>query len=116
MSEGFSLMETAWLRLRSGLGYAMTVTTLPTLERQIDYGARVRVGHSIQTITEDTLPGIERDYKLHHKIRLGTSFQSVIQDNLPPLERRIFPASAPDSGSAVHSIMETSINGISIQE
>lgn len=109
-------MDTAWLRLRSGLGYAVTVTQLPTLEREIDYGAKVYVRSGIQTITEDTLPGIERDYKLHHKIRLGTSFQRVSQDELPPLEREISYAATLDSGSAVHSIMETPINGISIQE
>lgn len=109
-------MDTAWLRLRSGLGYAVTVTKLPTLEREIDYGAKVYARSGIQTITEDTLPGIERDYKLHHKIRLGTSFQRVSQDELPPLEREISYAATLDSGSAVHSIMETPINGISIQE
>lgn len=109
-------MDTAWLRLRSGLGYAVTVTQLPTLEREIDYGAKVYARSGIQTITEDTLPGIERDYKLHHKIRLGTSFQRVSQDELQPLEREISYAATLDSGSAVHSIMETPINGISIQE
>ena len=109
-------MDTAWLRLRSGLGYAVTVTQLPTLEREIDYGAKVYARSGIQTITEDTLPGIERDSKLHHKIRLGTSFQRVSQDELPPLEREISYAATLDSGSAVHSIMETPINGISIQE
>lgn len=109
-------MDTAWLRLRSGLGYAVTVTQLPTLEREIDYGAKIYARSGIQTITEDTLPGIERDYKLHHKIRLGTSFQRVSQDELPPLEREISYAATLDSGSAVHSIMETPINGISIQE
>ena len=109
-------MDTAWLRLRSGLGYAVTVTQLPTLEREIDYGAKVYARSGIQTITEDTLPGIERDYKLHHKIRLGTSFQRVSQDELSPLEREISYAATLDSGSAVHSIMETPINGISIQE
>ena len=109
-------MDTAWLRLRSGLGYAVTVTQLPTLEREIDYGAKVYARSGIQTITEDTLPGIERDYKLHHKIRLGTSFQRVSQDELPPLEREISYAATLDSGSAVHSILETPINGISIQE
>lgn len=109
-------MDTAWLRLRSGLGYAVTVTQLPTLEREIDYGAKVYARSGIQTIAEDTLPGIERDYKLHHKIRLGTSFQRVSQDELPPLEREISYAATLNSGSAVHSIMETPINGISIQE
>lgn len=109
-------METAWLQIRSGLGYAVTVTELPVLERDIDYGAKVYARSGIQTITEDTLPGIERDYKLHHKIKLGTSFQRVSQDDLPPLERKISYGATLDSGSAVHSIMETPINGISIQE
>lgn len=109
-------METAWLHIRSGLGYAVTVTELPTLEREIDYGAKVYARSGIQTITEDTLPGIERDYKLHHKIKLGTSFQRVSQDDLPFIERRISYGATLDSGSAVHSIMETPINGISIQE
>ena len=109
-------METAWLHIRSGLGYAVTVTELPTLEREIDYGAKVYARSGIQTITQDTLPGIERDYKLHHKIKLGTSFQRVSQDDLPFIERRISYGATLDSGSAVHSIMETPINGISIQE
>lgn len=109
-------METAWLHIRSGLGYAVTVTELPTLEREIDYGAKVYARSGIQTITEDTLPGIERDYKLHHRIKLGTSFQRVSQDDLPFIERRISYGATLDSGSAVHSIMETPINGISIQE
>lgn len=38
------------------------------------------------------------------------------QDDLPLLERGISYAAKLDSGSAVHSIMETPINGISIQE
>ena len=109
-------METAWLKIRSGLGYAVTVTELPVLERDIDYGAKVYARSGIQTITGDTLPGIERDYKLHHKIKLGTSFQRVSQDDLPLLERKISYGATLDSGSAVHSIMETPINGISIQE
>ncbi len=31
-------METAWLRIRSGLGYAVTVTTLPVLESRLTTG------------------------------------------------------------------------------
>ena len=109
-------METAWIRIRSGLGYAVTVSELPELEREIDYGAKIYARSGIQTITEDTIPGIERDYKLHHKIKLGTSFQRVSQDDLPFIKREISYGATLDSGSAVHSIMETPINGISIQE
>ena len=109
-------MDTAWLRIRSGLGYAVTVTTLPTLERIIDYGAKVRVGSGVQTITEDTLPGIERDYKFSHKLRIGTSVQSVAQSHLPFLEREISYAAKVKTGGVIQSIMETPINGISLQE
>ena len=109
-------MDTAWLRIRSGLGYAVTVTTLPTLERIIDYGAKVRVGSGVQTITEDTLPGIERDYKFSHKLRIGTSVQSVAQSHLPFLEREISYATKVKTGGVIQSIMETPINGISLQE
>ena len=109
-------MDTAWLRLRSGLGYAVTVTQLPTLEREIDYGAKVYARSGIQTITEDTLPGIERDYKFSHKLRIGTSVQSVAQSHLPFLEREISYAAKVKSGGVFQSIMETPINGISLQE
>lgn len=109
-------MDTAWLRIRSGLGYAVTVTTLPALERIIDYGAKVRVGSGVQTITEDTLPGIERDYKFSHKLRIGTSVQSVAQSHLPFLEREISYAAKVKTGGVIQSIMETPINGISLQE
>ena len=109
-------MDTAWLRIRSGLGYAVTVTTLPTLERIIDYGAKVRVGSGVQTITEDTLPGIERDYKFSHKLRIGTSVQSAAQSHLPFLEREISYAAKVKTGGVIQSIMETPINGISLQE
>lgn len=109
-------MDTAWLHVRSGLGFAFTVTELPALEREIDYGAKLYARTGIQTFTEDTLPGIERDYKLNIKLRLGTRVQSIVQDDLPFIEREISYASTLDSGSAIHSIMETPINGISVQE
>ena len=110
-------METAKLRILSGLGFAMTVTNLPPLERNIDYGAKVKIGSVYSRITEDTLPGIERDYKFGFKLRLGsTNFHSAVEDNLPKLEREIPYDAKLSTGSAVHSIMETPINGIAIQE
>lgn len=109
-------LDTAWLRIHSGLGFALTVTYLPMLERDIDYGAKLYAGSGFQRITEDTLPGIERDYKFGFKLHLGTGMQSMTEDELPPLEREISYAGTLGSGSAVHSIMETPINGISVQE
>lgn len=109
-------METAWLRIASGLGYAVTETNLPVLEREIDYGAKVRVGAGMQTITDDTLPGLERDFNFHYKLRLGTAVQSVAQSSLPLLEREISYAAKANIGGEAHSIMETPITGILSQE
>lgn len=109
-------LDTAWLRIHSGLGFAVTVTYLPMLERDIDYGAKLYASSGFQRITEDTLPGIERDYKFGFKLHLGTGMQSMTEDELPTLEREISYAGTLGSGSAVHSIMETPINGISVQE
>ena len=109
-------MDTAWLHIHSGLGFAVTVTDLPQIEREIDFGTKLYAGTGFQRITEDTLPGIERDYKFGFKLHIGTSVQSSTEDDLPILERKISYAGSLDSGSAVHSIMETPINGISVQE
>jgi len=109
-------METAKLNIFGGLGFAVTVTNLPALEREIDYGTKLYAGSGFQRITEDTLPGIERDYKFGFKLHLGSSVQTITRDDLPFLERDISYESSLDSGSAVHSIMETPINGISVQE
>lgn len=109
-------MERCTLRLMSGLGYALTVTDLPQLEREIDYGTTLYMGSAFQRTTEDTLPGIERDYKFDHKLHLGSSFGRETIDQLPVLERDISYAGTLGSGSAVHSVMETPILGISHQE
>lgn len=63
-------MDPAKLYILSGLGFAVTETLLPTLERDIDYAARVYIGSGHQTISEDTLPGVERDYKFGFKLHL----------------------------------------------
>ena len=108
-------MGVANVPIASGLGYAVTVTTLPYLERLIDYGAKVHVRTGVATVAEDTLPGIEREYKFGHKLRLGSGVQSVSQDRLPFVEREISYSANVDAGSGVYSIMETPINGIQQQ-
>ena len=108
-------MGVANVPIASGLGYAVTVTTLPYLERLIDYGAKVHVKTGVATVAEDTLPGIEREYKFSHKLRLGSGVQSVSQDRLPFVEREISYSANVDAGSGVYSIMETPINGIQQQ-
>lgn len=48
--------------IASGLGYAMTETTLPTLEREFDFSSRISAGAAqMGSITEDVLPGLERE-------------------------------------------------------
>jgi hypothetical protein len=107
---------TARAKICSGLGYALTITELPALERYIDYGATVNVRSGYTRITEDTLPGVERDYKFGSKIYLGANAQSVSRDVLPHIERNISYSCSLDSGSTVQSVMETPVGGLSIQE
>ncbi len=64
-------IETAWAHIASGLGYAVTITELPYLERDIDYGVKLHSRTGYQRITEDVLPEVERDYKLNFKLELG---------------------------------------------
>lgn len=56
-------MDPAKLYILSGLGFAVTETLLPTLERDIDYGSHIYIGNAYRTVTEDTLPEVERDYQ-----------------------------------------------------
>lgn len=107
-------METTKVYIASGLGFAVTVTDLPPVEREYDFQSKAMLGGGFQRITEDTLPGIERDYKFGFKFSLGAGHQSISHDNLPFIEREISFASPVDSGSVVHSVMETPISGVSV--
>lgn len=82
-------MKKSTLRILHGLGCAMTVTELPNLERNIDFGASVYAGGGFDRVTQDTLPGLERKISYAAKVR---------------------------QGSAVHSIMETPIGGVEPQK
>lgn len=102
-------MDPAKLYILSGLGFAVTETLLPTLERDIDYTAHVYVGGRHQTITEDMLPVVERDYKFGFKLHLGAGFQAVLESTVPEQDREVsYDVSVP-TGSAVQSVMETHI-------
>lgn len=107
-------METTKVYIASGLGFAVTVTDLPPVEREYDFQSKATLGGGFQRITEDTLPGIERDYKFGFKFSLGAGHQSISHDDLPFIEREISFASPVDSGSVVHSVMETPISGVSV--
>lgn len=82
-------MDPAKLYILSGLGFAVTETLLPTLERDIDYAARVYIGSGHQTISEDTLPGVERDYKFGFKLHLGAGLQAVLESTMPEQDRKV---------------------------
>lgn len=107
-------METTKVFIASGLGFAVTVTDLPVLEREYDFQSKASLAGGFQRITEDTLPGIERDYKFGFKFSLGAGHQSISHDDLPFIEREISFASPVDSGGVVQSIMETPISGVSV--
>ncbi len=51
-------ISTTKLNLLSGLGFAITVTELPLLERDIDFTAPMYVKSGFQIITEDMIPEI----------------------------------------------------------
>lgn len=102
-------METAKLYILSGLGFAVTETLLPILERDIDYRAHVYVRGGCSTIAEDTLPGVERDYKFGFKLHLGAGLQAVLESTLPNQEREVSYDTSVCAGSAVQSVMETRI-------
>lgn len=102
-------METAKLYILSGLGFAVTETLLPVLERDIDYRAHVYVRGGYSTIAEDTLPGVERDYKFGFKLHLGAGLQAVLESTLPDQEREVSYDTSVCAGSAVQSVMETRI-------
>ena len=108
-------MDPAKLYILSGLGFAVTETLLPQLERDIDYSARVYIGAGHQTISEDTLPGVERDYKFGFKLHLGAGFQAILESTVPEQEREISYDASVNAGSAVQSVMETRISDVTQQ-
>lgn len=105
-------MDPAKLYILSGLGFAVTETLLPTLERDIDYGSHIYIGNAYRTVTEDTLPEVERDYKLGFKIRLGAGFHAVLESTMPEQEREVSYDASLNSGNAVQSVMETPIGDV----
>lgn len=52
-------LESPKLHVLSGLGYAVTETTLPFLERKIDFGAKLKQVSVYSSVTEDILPAAE---------------------------------------------------------
>jgi len=98
-----------------GLGYAVTVTDLPILEREIDFGTEVHVSSNFGTISHDPVFAYEERKAGSMRINLGAGAFTFSQDTIPPLERSIQHDAAMTHGSAVKSVIETPIGGIALQ-
>lgn len=109
-------MEPSTLNILSGLGFAVTVTNLPVVERNYDFKSKVYAASNIGTVVQDDLPVVERAYKFEFSLGIGANAQSVTHDMLPELERNIQYDAAVNGGSVVGSVMETPINGITLQK
>lgn len=72
-------MDPAAVCVLTGLGCAVTVTELPELEREIDYGAGLHVGTAFSRTTEDALPTLERTLQLDVFARPGSVVYSVME-------------------------------------
>ena len=80
-------MDKSILGIAPGLGFALTSTELPYLERKINFDTTIHVG--------------------------GAAMGSVAIDDLPELDRKIdFSAKEHVGGAAEHSIMITPIGGV----
>lgn len=108
-------MERASVNILSGLGYALTVTELPDLEREIDFGTTVHAGSLFSRVTQDALPELERHIDFGAKLRAGSVISRITQDALPGIERNISYVAKARSGSTVHSVMETRIGDVTVQ-
>lgn len=72
-------MKRAPVRIASCLGYALTVTQLPNLEREIDFSAELYAGSAIGSVSEDTLPVLERELRLNAAVKPASIIQSVME-------------------------------------
>lgn len=102
--------------LAPGLGYAMTETVLPELERDYNLDAVVHMGGHTGTVTQDRLPAVERAYSFAATVHAGAAAHSVTSDELPALERKITYDALLQSGSAAGSVMVTPIGEIERRE
>ena len=105
-------MNVAVLHILSGLGYAVTVSTHPIIERNYDFRGKLHICSVNQGITEDTIPNVEPEYDFDGKLYVGAQNQSIMQGSLPDIERDIPLQTSIDTGSVVSSVMETPLGDI----
>ena len=75
-------MDPAKVYIVSGLGFAVTATELPTLERNYDFRSKVRLAGGFQRVSQDKLPVIERDYRFGFKLSLGAGIQNITETSI----------------------------------
>ncbi len=75
-------IDPAKVYIVSGLGFAVTVTELPALEREYDFQSKAWLVGSFQSMTVDNPPVIERDYKFGFKLSLGAGIQSITETSI----------------------------------
>lgn len=76
-------METARAQIASGLGFAVTETNLPELERKIDFGAALTAKTGFGRIAQDVLPAIGKG-DVRNEVYSGNSLHSIMVARLPP--------------------------------
>lgn len=108
-------MDPANVYLLSGLGYAVTESILPVLEREYDLSTQVYVRSGVISVAEDTIPGYEREYHLGYKLHLGSAMQGILESGMPDVERNIDYAASVWTGSAVNSVIETPIGDVEMR-
>lgn len=65
-------METVTIGLASGIGYAVTVTVLPEVERDYRFDNEIGVGIGYSSISEDMLPDLTNSYKVTYDAKQKT--------------------------------------------
>ena len=109
-------LDPAIVGIAPGLGYAMTETGLPELEREIDYSSKVHIAALLSTVTQDGLPIVELDYRFKSEVHAGAAMQSTATDKLPAVDREIDYNAVVQSGSAADSVMVTPIGDVELRE
>lgn len=102
-------MDAAVLHILSGLGYAVTISTHPIIERDYDFQGRLYIGSGNYGVTEDTLPGMERDYDFQGKLYVGSGNKTITQDTLPAAENDYQFKGEVHMGIATHNVMQGAV-------
>lgn len=105
-------MNTAVLHILTGLGYAVTVSTHPIIERDYQFSGKLYVGSVNQSITQDEVPETEKEYYFDGELHIGTNMQNLMQGTIPDIERNIPLQAEISTGSSVHSVMETPLGDV----